>query len=132
MGGTCYAVAFDGDGFLMVRNTRRGGWEMPGGHVEPGETPEQAVEREFLEESGYRISIVASRDLGGGVTVFAAILGEKASERAEMGSRVFTELPDELSFGRDEYEDTVPWALSAVRRRRGTDGGPRAPSTPDP
>lgn len=28
-------------------------WELPSGHVEQGETPEQAGHRELLEESGY-------------------------------------------------------------------------------
>lgn len=104
----------------MVWNPRRGGWEMPGGHVEPGESPRRAAEREFLEESGRRIEIVASRDLGG-VGVFAAILGGRASDGAEMESRMFRELPDDLSFDRAEYEDTVPWARARVREsgRRG-------------
>lgn len=29
-------------------------WVMPGGHVEPGETPEQGAAREFQEETNYR------------------------------------------------------------------------------
>ncbi len=31
-------------------------WGLFGGHIEPGETPEVAVEREVLEEIGYKIT----------------------------------------------------------------------------
>src|SRR5580700_4381954 len=32
-----------------------GTWDVPGGHVEPGETPEQALAREIEEETGWRL-----------------------------------------------------------------------------
>jgi 8-oxo-dGTP pyrophosphatase MutT (NUDIX family) len=31
------------------------GWEIPGGRIDPGETPEQAAARETLEETGWRV-----------------------------------------------------------------------------
>lgn len=34
---------------------RPGEWDSPGGHIEPGETPEHAAVREVFEESGLRI-----------------------------------------------------------------------------
>lgn len=39
---------------VLVRNDRRG-WELPGGGLEIGETPERALEREFEEELAVRV-----------------------------------------------------------------------------
>ncbi|WP_367306551.1 NUDIX domain-containing protein [Alicyclobacillus acidocaldarius] len=39
------------DGCMWVRHHARG-WELPGGKVEPGETPDAAARREAFEEAG--------------------------------------------------------------------------------
>ena len=113
---TAYAIAFSGEQFLMVWHMGRNGWEMPGGHVEEGETSEEAAAREFLEEAGYEIEVVAVRDIGY-CDVCAARLGKKVTDDCEMESCMFTEIPEQLSFEREEYEDTVPWAREQVLGR---------------
>jgi len=51
-----YAVVFDRDGRLLVVE-EDGRLYLPGGGLDPGETPEQALAREFVEETGYTIAI---------------------------------------------------------------------------
>lgn len=41
---------------LLLRNDR-GEWELPGGRLDEGETPERALCREFLEETGLRVTV---------------------------------------------------------------------------
>jgi ADP-ribose pyrophosphatase YjhB (NUDIX family) len=47
---------------LIARRDRRGRliWSLPKGHIEAGETPEDAAVREVFEETGIHGSIVAS------------------------------------------------------------------------
>lgn len=42
---------FEGESLLLARIAGRE-WDLPGGHIEAGETPEEAMRREVLEEAG--------------------------------------------------------------------------------
>ena len=42
-------------GFMLLRNRWRNEWELPGGMIDEGETPREAVIREIREESGYEV-----------------------------------------------------------------------------
>jgi 8-oxo-dGTP diphosphatase len=58
------AALIERDGKLLVCQRRRDAafalqWEFPGGKLEPGETPEQALERELREELGIAAHIGA-------------------------------------------------------------------------
>ena len=46
-------VVFRGEELLLVREREGGGWSLPGGWVDVGESPSEAVAREVREESGY-------------------------------------------------------------------------------
>jgi len=45
--------------YLLVRAKRESWWVLPKGHIEKGETPEQAAVREVAEEAGVAGEIVA-------------------------------------------------------------------------
>jgi 8-oxo-dGTP diphosphatase len=45
-------LARDRDGVVLVLSAYRKVWELPGGLIDPGETPRQAAERELTEEAG--------------------------------------------------------------------------------
>jgi 8-oxo-dGTP diphosphatase len=57
---SAFAAARDVTGrLLLVRRCDTGDWELPGGHVDPGESASDAAIRETAEESGITVSITS-------------------------------------------------------------------------
>ncbi|MGM7719585.1 NUDIX hydrolase [uncultured Metabacillus sp.] len=51
-------IIFDKEGRILLQKRKDVGlWGLPSGHVEPGETVEQAAKREVFEETGLHIEI---------------------------------------------------------------------------
>ena len=53
-------VIKDGDRIFATQRgygDQKGGWEFPGGKMEPGETPEQALVRELKEELDIEVNV---------------------------------------------------------------------------
>ncbi len=107
--------------WLLVRHKERNTYEFPGGHVEPGESPEGAARRELYEESGaaeFHLWPVTSYGvLNGykaayGMLYFAHIESFGELPPYEMAERRFiTELPDNLT-----YAAIQPKLLQRVER----------------
>ena len=109
--------------YLLSRHRERSTWETQGGHIEPGETAEDAARRELFEESGAKkaklypvcdyLGVNPPRQANG--TVFLAVAEELGdlpdSEMAEI--RLFEVLPENLT-----YPNVTPRLFAEAEREK--------------
>ena len=56
------ALIRDSKGAILLQEKADGSWSLPAGAIEPGESPVEALNREVLEETGFRLE--ASKIVG--------------------------------------------------------------------
>ena len=116
-------IALQDGRLLWCRHRLRNTWEIPGGHIEPGETALEAASRELREETGavdftlmpmcwYSVFPVDGKSHSLGLICVAEVrrCGELHSEIAEV--RAFDDTPEALT-----YPDIQPALLAEARRR---------------
>ena len=106
------------DNYVFSYNKKRKGWEIPGGHIEEGETWEEAAKREMYEETGatsvklepicvYKITSFA-------LLCYCEILElEELPKEFEMEKIIFSnDLPENLT-----YPDTYKLLFEIVKNK---------------
>ncbi|WP_119393959.1 NUDIX hydrolase [Salinibius halmophilus] len=101
-------VAKDQCGYVLVRHHQCNTWEIPGGHIEAGETALAAAKRELAEETGatdfsiepigvYSVTVNEQTTYGGlFLAQISQFSGSLEHEIAEVKS--FASMPDQLTY----------------------------------
>jgi len=115
-------IAKDEKGYVFVKHQDRDTWEIPGGHIENGETPFEAARRELMEETGAKTftlteicmySVNRDESKSYGSLFFAEISEYLGSLDFEIEVvRSFSELPRDLT-----YPNIQPFLFKEVLSR---------------
>ncbi|WGI17397.1 NUDIX domain-containing protein [Methanonatronarchaeum sp. AMET-Sl] len=99
-------VAYKNKKHLMIYNPERG-WEFPGGKIQKNETPKQAAEREFIEETAYQPKNLKKTTKQKNGIVFSAETGPRKNKKSEYTVGYFKKPPKNLSFSKKEYKEIL-------------------------
>lgn len=101
------SARFEGK-WIFVRHHLRDTWEISGGHIESGETPEEAAAREVMEETGARefeLSCIATYSVEkDGKTGYGRLF---LADVTSLG-----EIPDTSEIAEKVIEDSLPGKLT--------------------
>ena len=101
---TASAIVVGDRGIVLHRHRRLLRWMQPGGHLDPGESPAEAVIRECVEETGLAVTHPAS-----GPRVIHVDVHEAAQEHVHLDLRFLLWAPDQQPVpGPGESQD-VAW-----------------------
>lgn len=118
-------AVFQGNSLLFVRERSTGGWSLPGGWADPGETPSESAVREMLEESGYRVRATRllaayDRDRQGHIPApfYALKLFFECEIIAQDKPTQHTEIDDVAFFPRDRLPELDPGRITQYEIER--------------
>ncbi|TDC27590.1 NUDIX domain-containing protein [Streptomyces sp. 8K308] len=103
--GYCLVAVERGGRVLLVLDRGRGCWELPGGGIEPGETPRQAAARELWEEARVSIPPEELRFAGFALTAFA----NKPELRGAIFRAALAEAEEPAPFSPNEEISAITW-----------------------
>ena len=118
-----YAVIEDGKGRVLTVQAENGRFYLPGGRMEPGETPSQALLREITEECGWSAALLAPLSSASQAIMGGAVDLRTSHWRARLVDRLDTDpehrlawmIPDEaLAYLHRECDRAALWAARAA------------------
>ena len=104
---------------MFVRHPQRG-WEIPGGHLNDGETPEEAMIRELFEETGCKGEILAwnksyyESGWVAHVVVESVPIPESWSveDKNVFEVKWWSEIPPVIEWTKEEFSDLSKWCAN--------------------